>query len=660
MGTFLIPVLLCEVDGEKFFGSTMLQETFSENLHSFVKGWAVFLVALLVCLPLACFIRKVIVLRRPIPGIPYNVEAASRLMGDVPEVAAAVDPHAWFLSHALKHKSVVTQAFIEPFGRPLVIVADPWEAIDVSNRRTKEFDRSLGIATHFRPIMPENQITYQSHHPNFKRNKQLVKDLMTPAFLQAVSAPVVYGKYMELFELLSRKARAAKGRPFNANDDMHDAALDIIISISFGLEDDKSQLLKQLNGLQPKKGSAKNTNGTVDDEFEFEHVPLQDELAAFAVLADSVHRSLTSPVPELHNFLYKRFSKTMRSSLAIVNRVRDREVFKSLERKRTGETPKCAMDQLLAREDGLAEAEGRKPNYYSESIKSELIGYLLAGHETTSTELRFGAKYLTDFQPVQLALRQALYKAYPVAKEEGRLPTLQEILKTPVQYLEAFIEETVRFTSTTPSVFRETLVDSEILGKLIPKGTTVVFLTNGPGVVLPKMTADESKRTKAGAAYRQKYRAFDDSNTTEFRPERWLVSRSDDQGEELVFDPNAGPPLGFGHGPRMCFGKRLAMLKMRIYFTLFVWTFELLPIGALLNYDNDMSLARLPRDCVLRLRKIGPKPKYRLEMKSLSIPSDEQYAYYDNTSETSFIAAVDSLEAYVEAEGRFDGVIAFS
>lgn len=47
------------------------------------------------------------------------------------------------------------------------------------------------------------------------------------------------------------------------------------------------------------------------------------------------------------------------------------------------------------------------------------------------------------------------------------------------------------------------------------------------------------------------------------------------------------------------------------------------------------------------------------ELASFSNPSEKHYAYYD-MSDTSFIAALDQLEAYIEAEGPYDGVIAYS
>ncbi|KAF2177056.1 hypothetical protein K469DRAFT_677761 [Zopfia rhizophila CBS 207.26] len=48
------------------------------------------------------------------------------------------------------------------------------------------------------------------------------------------------------------------------------------------------------------------------------------------------------------------------------------------------------------------------------------------------------------------------------------------------------------------------------------------------------------------------------------------------------------------------------------------------------------------------------------ELVNLSDPSEQHYAYYDITSPSSFVTAVDDLEAYIAAEGPFDGVIAYS
>lgn len=62
----------------------------------------------------------------------------------------------------------------------------------------------------------------------------------------------------------------------------------------------------------------------------------------------------------------------MRKARAGRDRLRDREVAKSIERRRLGQPQRCALDSMLAREDAIAEKEGRKPDYRSQTIMSEV------------------------------------------------------------------------------------------------------------------------------------------------------------------------------------------------------------------------------------------------------------------------------------------------
>lgn len=54
-------------------------------------------------------------------------------------------------------------------------------------RRTKEFDRSNFFGDIFAGTIPDHHIRKLSQDPKFKSNRALVKDLMTPAFLNNVS-----------------------------------------------------------------------------------------------------------------------------------------------------------------------------------------------------------------------------------------------------------------------------------------------------------------------------------------------------------------------------------------------------------------------------------------------------------------------------------------
>lgn len=76
---------------------------------------------------------------RPLPGIPYNIDAAKRFAGDLAEIqqrkreSASIRP--WFLEQAHRHQSAIVQIFLGPFARPSVIVSDFREANDILTQR---------------------------------------------------------------------------------------------------------------------------------------------------------------------------------------------------------------------------------------------------------------------------------------------------------------------------------------------------------------------------------------------------------------------------------------------------------------------------------------------------------------------------------------------
>ncbi|RMJ13331.1 hypothetical protein CDV36_007013 [Fusarium kuroshium] len=507
---------------------------------------------------------------KPIPGIPYNVEAAKSLLGDIPEFRTAPDRREWWASQVIKHQSPMIQVFLRPFSRPLVFVADHWEATDIMTRRMKEFDRSD----------------------------------------ETVSAPEIYQKFALLIDLWTSKLRLAKGRPFNACEDIHNAALDIVMAASFGLEPEQSQIAKQTRELEVSESSK---TGGQDDAFEFKHVPLDEELQCFTTLGDSILVAVRSPLPLLSHFLYRNLSPMMRRAAAGRDKLRNREIAKSIERMKAGHPERCAMDNMLAREDAIAAKEGRNPNYYSEVILCELLGYLVGGHDTTSSVLRWACKYLTDDQRVQSLLRKSIYEAYPEAAAQNRLPTVTEITKNQhVAYLDAVIEESVRHARVAPVTFRQATVDTQVLGVHIPKGTTVGMLASGPGMLTPMTSGievDYSKRSINSKAHMKKVAAFDNSNIAEFYPERWLKTQKTESGkEETVFDPNSGPAQGFGLGPRGCFGRKLAYIELRIFFTMILWEFKMNPIKQeLRRQDESVTLTRSPKYVYVSLEKAGPR-----------------------------------------------------
>jgi hypothetical protein len=127
---------------------------------------------------------------RPIPGIPYNKAAANSILGDLPAMLSAMSAtdqiFPWMAAQNVNLNSPIVQLFTRPFQKPWVVLTDFKESQDILLRRTKEFDRSDFIGDVFLGLIPDMHISMKSHDEKFKTNRNLLKDLMTPGFLNQV------------------------------------------------------------------------------------------------------------------------------------------------------------------------------------------------------------------------------------------------------------------------------------------------------------------------------------------------------------------------------------------------------------------------------------------------------------------------------------------
>ena len=130
-------------------------------------------------------------LPKPIPGIPYDSRSARHIAGSIPAILNFERQHGrkwpWFYGEAAKHNSPLTQVWMGPFSRPTVILSDYQESQDIQLRRNREFDRSRWVSEVFKRVLPHHHVTMMTFDPRFKRNKHIVRDLMTPGFLEEVS-----------------------------------------------------------------------------------------------------------------------------------------------------------------------------------------------------------------------------------------------------------------------------------------------------------------------------------------------------------------------------------------------------------------------------------------------------------------------------------------
>ncbi|KAG8913670.1 hypothetical protein FRC02_005351 [Tulasnella sp. 418] len=233
--------------------------------------------------------------------------------------------------------------------------------------------------------------------------------------------------------------------------------------------------------------------------------------------------------------------------------------------------------------------------YTEKELMDEMITQLCAGYDTTAAGLAFGIKFLTNNPRVQLKLREELTSN--LSEPENRALTYEEIAtgeKTP--YLEAVVNEILRCAFVAAWTGRQTQQDVVVLGKVIPKGTDIMFLTGMASMYATKNWAasrdhsDQLKPTKG---------LWDDEGASDFIPERWLVDGPDG---EKVFSSSVGYSLAFGLGPKSCFGQKLAQLEMKIFLATLNLAFYLDKVPQELNSNDIVEVITIkPKECYVNL-----------------------------------------------------------
>jgi cytochrome P450 len=208
---------------------------------------------------------------------------------------------------------------------------------------------------------------------------------------------------------------------------------------------------------------------------------------------------------------------------------------------------------------------------------------------------------IAENQDVQLKLRSCLKEEYTSAVAEGRLPTASEIYKATIPYLDAVMEECLRLGNPIRLLQRQALVDTTVLGHHVPKGTTIFFSADGPGMKSQGIPIDNSEIPETSRAKRR-VADWELEAINSFNPDRWLT---EGDNHNVVFNANAGPFISFGLGPRGCFGKRLAYLEFRMVLVLLIWNFHFKELeGQLGSQEIAEGLGSIPKYCYVALEEL--------------------------------------------------------
>ncbi|KAF7193519.1 Cytochrome P450 monooxygenase [Pseudocercospora fuligena] len=540
-------------------------------------------------------------LPRPIPGIPYNKDAANSVLGDLPAVLQyqkeTGEVFRLFQDFHRRLKSPIIQVFTKPGGRPWVIVADSQEAYDIMSRRSTEFDRSKHFGDLFRAYTPYFTVGLPTNEL-WRHQRRLVSDTMAPSFIANTNAPAIYSAFAGLVALWRAKVKVAGHLSIDVEADIDLATLDAICAAAFG---ESPGCIKAQTKVVTQVPPLANEQRLEPVRFPTAAIP--PGVQAIPDLEASAEIVTTSPLGWWHHKLdvltQPRLRRAMREKYKLcrgqINLAAER--LKDVKDDNSSQI-KSAADLVVSRAIRAAKKAGEVVNLHNPAVYDELYGYLIGGHGTVTTTVSWGICFLQRNTAMQQRLRSALHEAFPKIAH-GESPSADDIAAASIPYLDAFVEETMRLSNTAAANIRVTNCDARVLGCIVPKGTDVFLLQPGSIVDGPEISCDDELRSKTSKDSSSQFGKFDPDTVARFMPERWL--REKDDGN-FVFDQFAGHQHGFGAGPRGCFGKRLAHLQLRIFFTLIVWNFELLHTNAPLR--GKQILIRKPQELLVKLKAL--------------------------------------------------------
>jgi len=202
------------------------------------------------------------------------------------------------------------------------------------------------------------------------------------------------------------------------------------------------------------------------------------------------------------------------------------------EHRATGEDRGDLLSMLLQAQD---EDDGSRMT--DRQVRDESMTSFVAGHETTATALTWAWYLVAQHPEVEARLVAELD-----AELAGRTPNAEDVPR--LNYTKMIVDETLRLYPPVPGLGREALVDCELGGYTIPRGTSLI---------LGMWTLHRDPRY------------FEDPD--EFRPERW----EDGLAERLprfAYYP-------FGGGPRQCIGASFAMMEAMLVLATIAQRFHL-------------------------------------------------------------------------------------
>ncbi|MDE2566239.1 MAG: cytochrome P450, partial [Burkholderiales bacterium] len=236
------------------------------------------------------------------------------------------------------------------------------------------------------------------------------------------------------------------------------------------------------------------------------------------------------------------------------------------------EQPRNLIEAMIVARDNPASGLSDR------DVAGNVLTMLLAGEDTTAHTLAW-MLYLLSRHPAALARARDEVRA--VLGPE-RLPSRPEQLAA-LDYVEACAHETMRLKPVAPLLVMQAARETVVAGVALPPGGLMVFLS------------------RAGSLDARHF-----AEPEVFEPARWL---KDAAGPLAAPGSAKRVSMPFGAGPRICPGRYLALLEMKMAIAMLLGSFEIesvdTPDGG--PAQERMAFTMSPVGLRLRLRRREPE-----------------------------------------------------
>jgi cytochrome P450 len=231
------------------------------------------------------------------------------------------------------------------------------------------------------------------------------------------------------------------------------------------------------------------------------------------------------------------------------------------------ERPPNLLEAMIVAAD---QGDGRGDAVSDREVAGNVLTMLLAGEDTTANTLAWMI-HLLHRHPA--ALQRAQSEVRGLAPGAGGFS--HEAIAS-LDYLEACAHETMRLKPVAPFQVIEALRDTVIAGIRVPAGTAVWCVMRGDSVST---------------------RYFE--NPEAFEPERWLGAATGEAGSAKRIS------MPFGAGPRMCPGRYLALLEIKMAMAMLLARFDIESVSTPDDAEptEHMSFTMTPIGLRMRLRE---------------------------------------------------------